>query len=117
MVSVAPRSTCSHCGSLKALDHRVPVLPSTAADAGKAELSVDDAVAVLPCDSRVSAAWAAREGTNSSREAISAVTTAAAALRRSGGAADLRAAGAVGGASMGDSPDGTGGGAELRNVR
>ena len=31
MVAVAPRSTWSHCGSLKALDQRVPVLPSTAA--------------------------------------------------------------------------------------
>ena len=32
--AVAPRSTCSHCGSEKALDQRVPVLPSTASDAG-----------------------------------------------------------------------------------
>ena len=32
--AVAPRSTCSHCGSENALDQRVPVLPSTASDAG-----------------------------------------------------------------------------------
>src|ERR1700742_3560968 len=43
----APRSTCSHCGSENALDQRVPVLPSTAAEAGKLAFSVDEAVAVL----------------------------------------------------------------------
>ena len=43
-----PRSTSSHCGSEKALDHRVPVLPSTAAEAGNEAFSVEDAVAVLP---------------------------------------------------------------------
>ena len=60
MDAVAPRSTSSHCGSLNALDQRVPVLPSTAADAGNDAFSTDDAVAVLPCDSRVaaSALWA-----------------------------------------------------------
>src|SRR6185369_4509044 len=47
MVWVEPRSTCSHCGSLAALDQRVPVLPSTAAEAGVPAFSVDDAVAVL----------------------------------------------------------------------
>ena len=40
-----PRSTCSHCGSAKALDHRVLVFPSTAADAGNDEFSRDEAVA------------------------------------------------------------------------
>src|SRR5580693_4473627 len=55
MEAVAPRSTSSHCGSLNALDQRVPVLPSTAADAGNDAFSTDDAVAVLPCDSRVAA--------------------------------------------------------------
>src|SRR5581483_7191136 len=44
---VDPRSTSSHCGSENALDQRVPVLPSTAADAGKLAFSSDDAVAVL----------------------------------------------------------------------
>ena len=34
-----PRSTWSHCGSATALDQRVPALPSTAADAGKATFS------------------------------------------------------------------------------
>ena len=46
MVALAPRSTWIHCGSLNALDQRVPALPSTAADAGKAAvLSEDEAVA------------------------------------------------------------------------
>src|SRR5882757_1745232 len=56
MACEEPRSTCSHCGSATALDQRVPVLPSTAAEAGKLALSVEDAVAGLPCDSRVPAA-------------------------------------------------------------
>jgi hypothetical protein len=43
-----PRSTWSHCGSEKALDQRVPVLPSTAAEAGVPAFSVDDAVAGCP---------------------------------------------------------------------
>ena len=36
IVWLEPRSTCSHCGSENALDQRVPVLPSTAAEAGSA---------------------------------------------------------------------------------
>src|SRR5215475_3400841 len=56
--ALAPRSTSSHCGSLKALDQRVPVLPSTALDAGNVAFSVDDAVAVLPCESSAGAALA-----------------------------------------------------------
>src|SRR5207302_8804491 len=44
-----PRSTSSHCGSEKALDQRVPVVPSSALEAGKLAFSVEDAVAVLPC--------------------------------------------------------------------
>ncbi len=40
-------------------DQRVPVLPSTASEAGKAPaVSVEEAVAGLPCESRVSAALA-----------------------------------------------------------
>jgi len=39
---------CGHCGSLYALDQRVPVLPSTAAEAGVPEFSVDEAEAGLP---------------------------------------------------------------------
>src|SRR6266568_2310796 len=53
MVCVAPRSTSSHCGSLNALDQRVPVLPSTAFEAGYPAPSSDDAVAGWPWDSRV----------------------------------------------------------------
>src|SRR3954447_2194176 len=59
MLCVAPRSTRNHCGSLNALDQRVPVLPSTAALAGKLAFSVLEAVAGRPCESRVSAALAA----------------------------------------------------------
>src|SRR5437660_524294 len=53
MVWLAPRSIWSHCGSLNVLDHRVVVLPSTALAAGVPVFSTDDAVAGLPCDSRV----------------------------------------------------------------
>src|SRR5262245_6330555 len=42
-----PRSTSSHCGSEKALDQRVPVLPSNASCAGVPAFSVDEAVPVL----------------------------------------------------------------------
>jgi hypothetical protein len=56
MVCVDPRSTWTHCGSLNALDQRVPGLPSVALAAGNDALSVDDAVVGLPCDSRVPAA-------------------------------------------------------------
>src|SRR5713101_8958453 len=45
--ALEPRSTSSHCGSENALDQRVPVLPSTAAEAGKPAFSVEEAVAVL----------------------------------------------------------------------
>src|ERR1700736_5720113 len=59
MLRVAPRSTSSHCGSEKALDQRVPVLPSVALAAGVPAFSCDEAVVGLPCDSRVGAACAA----------------------------------------------------------
>src|SRR5258708_11341999 len=49
IVWLDPRSTCSHCGSLKALDQRVPVLPSKAAEAGVPAFSIDDAVAGWAC--------------------------------------------------------------------
>src|SRR5258708_23442002 len=55
MACVAPRSTCSHCGSLKALDQRVPVFPSTAFAAESPAFSSDDAVAGWPWDSSVPA--------------------------------------------------------------
>src|SRR5689334_21283402 len=45
MLCTDPRSTVIHCGSLKALDQRVPVLPSTAAAGGKAPaFSLDEVV-------------------------------------------------------------------------
>src|SRR5450755_1711991 len=58
--ALLPRSTCSHCGSLNALDQRVLVLPSTAAEAGNEEFSTEEAVAVFPCDSKVAVAAALR---------------------------------------------------------
>ena len=70
MVYVAPRSTDSHCGSLKALDHRVPVLPSTALPAAVPAFSADDAVAGFPWDSSDVAAVA---------ELVTATTALAAA--------------------------------------
>ena len=45
---VDPRSTSSHCGSEKALDQRVPVLPSVAFAAGNVAFSRDDAVVGRP---------------------------------------------------------------------
>ena len=48
-----PRSTCSHCGSLNALDQRVPVLPSVALAAAVPAFSADDAVVGRPWDSSV----------------------------------------------------------------
>src|SRR5579871_3707093 len=47
MLCDEPRSTSSHCGSENALDHRVPVLPSTALPGGKVAFSVEEEVAVL----------------------------------------------------------------------
>jgi hypothetical protein len=53
-VDLVPRSTEIHCGSLPSLlAQRVFVFPSTAFDAGSELLSTDDAVAGLPCESRV----------------------------------------------------------------
>src|SRR6185437_9958198 len=47
MLVDAPRSTSSHCGSEKALDQRVPVLPSVAPAAGVPAFSVEEAVVAL----------------------------------------------------------------------
>src|SRR5262245_22346997 len=80
-VAVAPRSTWIHCGSEKALDQRVPVLPSTAAEAGNTAFSVDEAVAVLPWEISGSAALA-EVATTASIEANIAPTTAATAYHR-----------------------------------
>src|SRR6266571_9133681 len=73
-VADAPRSTWIHCGSLKALDQRVPVLPSTAAEAGVPAPSTDEAVAGFPCDSNVLAALAHRSGATSATVATSPAT-------------------------------------------
>src|SRR5260370_1390406 len=77
-----PRSTWSHCGSLKALDQRVPVLPSNAVDAGNEAFSSDDAVAGWPCDSRTDAAPARLAGPTASIKANSAATIATMQIRR-----------------------------------
>src|SRR5580704_643036 len=77
MEAVAPRSTSSHCGSANALDHRVPVLPSTAAEAGNDALSTDDAVAVFPCEIRVAAsALCAVPASNAAARARTATSVA-----------------------------------------
>jgi hypothetical protein len=65
-----PRSTSSHCGSANALDHRVPVFPSTAFEAGKVAFSSEDAVAVLPW-----ATFAVPQVAASAELAVSAVTS------------------------------------------
>src|SRR4051812_50096947 len=51
---VAPRSTWNHWLAANALDQRVPLLPSTAAEAGVPAHSTDEAVTGLPCDTIVS---------------------------------------------------------------
>src|ERR1700743_2497452 len=61
--AVAPRSTWIHCGSVNALDQRVPGLPSVAWPAGKVAFSREDAVVGLPWDSRVGAACAVGSAT------------------------------------------------------
>src|SRR5258706_8058705 len=47
MLCVEPRSIWIHCGSLKALDQRVPALPSTARLGVVPAFSLEDEVAVL----------------------------------------------------------------------
>ncbi len=91
--AVAPRSTWSHCGSLKALDQRVPVLPSTALDAGNVAFSSEEAVAVLPCDSSVGAARAVTAVvTRSPAARVSAAATAVPTIRVRPGRTALLAA-------------------------
>src|SRR6266851_5137817 len=81
--ALAPRSTCSHCGSANALDQRVLGFPSTAFAAGNVAFSVDDAVAGLPCDSRVDAALARPDGpATKARAARRASTTPVIAILR-----------------------------------
>jgi hypothetical protein len=59
-----------------ALDHRVPSLPSTAAEAGVPAFSVDEAVTALPCESRVSAALAGDWVATRAKVAMTAATNA-----------------------------------------
>src|SRR5947207_1312970 len=75
MVLVLPRSIWSHCGSEKALDQRVPVLPSTALEAGNDAFSSDDAVAGWPCDTKVAALARLAGAAARARAAISVATT------------------------------------------
>src|SRR3954471_441456 len=58
MAALAPRSSCSHWGSLQADDQRVDWSPSTAAEAGVPAFSTDDAVALEPTAMLASAAVA-----------------------------------------------------------
>ena len=89
----APRSTWIHCGSLNALDHRVVAFPSTALAAGSVAFSVDEAVAGLPWDSRVVAAWAERAEVATRTPATSARTAVTVAItagvRRLSGAGNM----------------------------
>src|SRR5205814_258156 len=63
-------------------DHRVPALPSNAADAGVPVFSVDDAVAGFPCESRVVAAPAGSVVTATAVPAASARAAKAATVDR-----------------------------------
>src|SRR5918992_5568675 len=76
MATLPPRSTCSHCGSLNALDQRVPGLPSTAAAAGVPPCSTDEAVAGLFDESKVAAC--ARCGGTATTAALSSSSSIAA---------------------------------------
>src|ERR1051326_9389592 len=87
--AVAPRSTCSHCGSLNAEDQRVPVLPSVASAAGVPAFSVEDAVVGLPWESSVGAACAAVLVATSAYAARPIATTTAVIARTQRGR-DLR---------------------------
>src|SRR5690349_7883232 len=78
MSAEAPRSTWSHWESVFALDQRVPRLPSKAAAAGVPAFSVEEEVAVFPCDRSV-AAKAGVDGT-----AIRAARTANAVHKTAG---------------------------------
>ncbi len=82
-LAVAPRSTCSHCGSLNADDQRVPALPSTADAAGNVPaFSDDDAVAGFPCEIRGSAAAAVPTRPAGAPPRTTAAATAATNERR-----------------------------------
>src|SRR5690242_19809217 len=81
--ALEPRSTCSHCGSENALDQRVPVFPSVAAEAGYDVLCTEDAVVGWPCDSNVAAALARLAGpATKAAAAASALTAVRTQIRR-----------------------------------
>ena len=88
--AVAPRSTWIHCGSLNADDHRVPVLPSTAAEAGVPAFSVEDAVAGFPCEISGSAAAAVPDSPVTATVAAIVTAETAAASSRLGPRATVR---------------------------
>src|SRR2546423_12095615 len=72
MPAFAPRSSCSHCGSLNADDQRVDRLPSTAAEAGVLDVSTENAVASEPSAIFASAAWAVTWGAKARTPATTA---------------------------------------------
>src|SRR5690349_1615171 len=73
MFAAVPRSTRIHSGSCpSALAHRVDEFPSTALAASNPVPSTDEAVAGLPCESRVSAAEALRAVGTNKAEAMTA---------------------------------------------
>src|ERR1700728_4181033 len=77
----APRSTSSHWGSLKLLDQRVPVFPSTALAATQVEPScTDDAVTGRPWDSRTTGSGATGARAAAERRGAAALPLAAAVL-------------------------------------
>src|SRR5882724_4226804 len=79
----APRSSCSHCGSLQAEDQRVVGSPSTAAEAGVSAPCAEEAVASAPTAMLAStSAWAIRWDPSPSKPMIRANTTARAYPRR-----------------------------------
>src|SRR2546430_12577013 len=88
MPAFAPRSSCSHCGSLNADDQRVVRSPSTAAEAGVLDVWTDDAVASEPSAILASAACAARCGAKASTPATTASTRSAPSPGRLRGEAD-----------------------------
>src|SRR6266850_5863501 len=88
MAAFAPRSSCSHCGSLNADDQRVDWSPSTAAEAGVLEVSTDDAVASEPSAILASAACAVRCGAKARTPATTASTRSAPKPGRLRGKAD-----------------------------
>src|ERR1700729_3389832 len=72
-----PRSTSSHWGSLKALDQRVPVFPSTALAATQVEPGcTDDAVTGRPWDSRITGSGARGVGAVTERRGVAALALA-----------------------------------------